>query len=306
MFFLFHSAKFLHRLPAFLALATLSVAATALPAQTISSEEQQGIDRDIARHFGDAPANPGPKARLSGSLQPAAVGAAMRKVAAWELPRAQPYFDRIWTWSVLYTGFMAESAALGDPQYRDAMQAMSEKFHWELRSEVPNADDQSIAQTYLELDLLQPAPEKIAPTRAALDRLFAGQAPPIPSVQAKIPWWWCDALFMAPPVWSRMYAVTHDTKYLDYVDRHWWETSDLLYDRERHLYYRDITFLHKTGVHEQPVFWSRGNGWVMAGIARTLEYMPQDEPNRGRYERQLREMAAAIAAVRDSWNLPAR
>jgi unsaturated rhamnogalacturonyl hydrolase len=299
MLILSRSAKFLRRWSALLVAAVLTLAATATPAQTISPQEQQRIDRDIARHFGDAPANPGPKAHLSGAPQPAAVRAAMRKVAEWELPRMRPYFDRIWTWSALYAGFMAASPALDDAKYRDAMQAMAENFRWELRSEVPNADDQSIAQTYLELDLLQPAPEKIAPTRDALDRLLAGQAPPIPAAQAKIPWWWCDALFMAPPVWARMYAVTHDQKYLDYLDRHWWETSDLLYDRSRHLYYRDVTFLHATGAHGQPVFWSRGNGWVMAGIARTLEYLPKDEPNRSRYEQQLREMAAAVAAIQD-------
>ena len=232
-------------------------------------------------------------------MEPSAIRAAMRKVADWQLDRSQPYFDRIWTWSALYAGFMAASPTLHDRKYREAMEAMAEKFHWELRSRVPNADDQSLAQTYLELDLLQPAPKKIAPTREALDRLLSGQTAAIPANQAKIPWWWCDSLFMAPPVWSRMYSATHDVKYLNYLDQHWWETSKLLYDQNRHLYYRDITFLHKTGQRGQPVFWSRGNGWVMAGIARTLEYMPADEPNRARYERQLREMAAAVAAIQD-------
>lgn len=273
--------------------------ATPIWAQTIPPEQQQGIDRDIARHFGDAPSNPGPKAKLSGSTKPADVRAAMRKVADWELGWSQPYFDRIWTWSALYAGFMAASPALNDPKYRDAMQAMGEKFHWELRSEVPNADDSSIGQTYLELDLLSPKPEEAAPTQAALDRLLGGAAPPIPAIQAKIPWWWCDALFMAPPVWSRMYAVTHDQKYLEYMNQHWWETSDLLYDKQRHLYYRDVTFLHKTDQKGNPVFWSRGNGWVMGGIARTLDYVPQDYKDRGRYEEQLREMAAAVAAIQD-------
>ncbi|HTX41140.1 MAG TPA: glycoside hydrolase family 88 protein [Acidobacteriaceae bacterium] len=284
---------------AFAALASLALHAAVASAQQITPEEQQGIDRDIARHFGDAPANPGSKAQLSGAMRPDAVRAAMRKVADWELQRSQPYFDRIWTWSVLYSGFMAASPALDDPQYRDAMAAMAEKFHWELRSEVPNADDQSVGQTYLELDLLQPSPEKIASTQAALDRLLAGEAPPIPENQAKIPWWWCDALFMAPPVWSRMAVATHDAKYLAYLDQHWWQTSELLYDQQRHLFYRDVTFLHKTDQRGNPVFWSRGNGWVMAGIARTLETMPQNEPDRGRYEQQLREMAAAVAALQD-------
>jgi unsaturated rhamnogalacturonyl hydrolase len=268
----------------------------------ISAQEQQGIDRDISRHFGDAPANPGPMANLSGALHPADVRAAMRKVADWELGWSQPYFDRIWTWSALYAGFMAASQALDDPKYRDAMQAMAAKFQWQLRSEHPNADDQSVAQTYLELDLLQPAPEKIAPTQAALDDLLAGGAARIPEGQAQIPWWWCDALFMAPPVWSRMYAVTHDTKYLDYLDKHWWETSNLLYDAQRHLYYRDVTFLHRTDERGNPMFWSRGNGWVMGGIARTLQTMPQEHATRGSYETQLREMAAAIAALQDKRN----
>ena len=268
-------------------------------APQISPQEQKGIDEDIARHIGDAPADPGPKAHLSGSLKPDDVRAAERKVADWELARTEPYFGQTWEWSVLYTGFMAASRSLDDAKYRDAMQAMAEKFHWGLRSKDPNADDQSIGQTYLELDLLQPAPDKVAPTRAALDDLLAGGAAAIPKGQAPIPWWWCDALFMAPPVWTRMFAVTRDAKYLAYMDQHWWETSKLLYDQQRHLYYRDVTWLHKTNSHGEPVFWSRGNGWVMGGLARTLEHLPTTDKDRGRYEAQLQEMAAAVAALQD-------
>jgi rhamnogalacturonyl hydrolase YesR len=269
-------------------------------AGAISPQEQQGIDRDISRHFGDAPADPGPGAKLSGSLRPADVRAAMRKVADWELAWSQPYFDRIWTWSVLYSGFMATSSALDDAKYRNAMDGMAEKFQWQLRSQHPNADDQSVGQTYLDLYLLKPTPEKLAPTQVALDDLLAGGTARIPAEQAQIPWWWCDALFMAPPVWSRMYAAAHETKYLDYLDQHWWETSKQLYDSQRHLYFRDITFLHKTDERGNPIFWSRGNGWVMAGIARTLDEMPADYPTRRKYESQLREMAAAVAPLEDA------
>lgn len=285
--------------PACLFLLAIFALVPTLRAQTITPDEQRGIDHDIAEHDGDAPADPGPKAHLSPALQPQAIRAALAKVADWELARAQPYFDRTWTWSTLYAGFMAVSSALDDSRYRDAMQAMAEKFQWQLRSEHPNADDQSIGQTYLELYLLQPAPSRIAPTRTALDSLLAGAAAPIPQGQAPIPWWWCDALFMAPPVWSRMFAATHDHKYLDYVDKHWQETSNLLYDPQRHLYYRDVTWLHKTGPRGNPIFWSRGNGWVMAGLARTLEYWPAGDPGRARYVAQLRAMAAAVKPLQD-------
>ncbi len=283
-----------------LALGLAVAAPYSAKSQSITLQEQKGIDYDIAQHEGDAPANSGPLAHLSGVLHPRAIRIAMRKVANWELARSQPYFRRTWTWATLYAGFMAASPALHDPKYGNAMEAMGRQFHWQLRSAVPIADDQAIGQTYLQLDLRHTAPERIAGTRTALDQLLEGWNAPIPESQAKIPWWWCDALFMAPPVWSRMYAATHDPKYLAYIDRHWWQTSGLLYDPARHLYFRDQTYLHKTDPRGNPIFWSRGNGWVLAGLARTLEYMPSNEPDLAHYQSQFRQMAAAVVPLQDS------
>lgn len=254
---------------------------------------------DVSGADGDAPPSPGPRAKLSGSLNPAAVRAATRLVANWELDRATPHFGRTWTWGALYAGFMAASRGLDDPRFRDAMLSMAEQFHWQLRSSQPNADDQSVAQTYLELYLQNPAPEEIEPIRTTLEALIAGGGPPSPANQAQIQWWWCDSLFMAPPVWARMYAATHERKYLDYLDEHFRQTSDLLYDTRRHLYFRDITFLHATDHRGNPIFWSRGEGWVMAGLARTLEYLPRSDREYRRYEMQLQQMAAAIAGLQD-------
>src|SRR5215469_10601363 len=85
-------------------------------------EEQKRIDEAIANHIGDVPDDAGPLAKdLSPKLTPKAVEAAIRKVADWELQRSQPYFGNEWTWSVLYTGFMAASSATGDSRYSDAM-----------------------------------------------------------------------------------------------------------------------------------------------------------------------------------------
>lgn len=263
-------------------------------------QQQQGIDKDISRHFGDAPANPGPFAEdLSPAMTPAALDHVIRKVADWQLTRSEPYFDRIWTWSVLYSGLMAASRSTGDPKYRDAMLRMAEKFDWELRSTQPNADDQSVAQTYLELYLEsgKQHPEWIAPTRKALDSVVG-----LDTLQPggpRIPWWWCDSLFMAPPVWARMYAATGERKYIEYLDRQWQRTSSLLYDAQEHLYARDASYTNKRGPNGQKIFWSRGEGWVMAGIVRTLPYLPADDPRRAFYNDQLRSMAARIAQLQD-------
>ena len=91
--------------------------------------------RITPRHFGDDPEDGGPIATdLSPSLKPDDVAKVMRKVADWQLARSEPYFDRIWTWSVLYSGFMAASDSLGDAKYSQAMDAMGRKFDWQLRS----------------------------------------------------------------------------------------------------------------------------------------------------------------------------
>jgi Predicted unsaturated glucuronyl hydrolase involved in regulation of bacterial surface properties, and related proteins len=262
-----------------------------------TAKQLAGIAKDNSRHFGDDPDDPGPLATdLSYKTSPAAVAKAMRKVADWQLDRSQPYFDRIWTWSILYSGFMATSASLNDPKYRDAMMAMGTKFDWKLRSHLPNADDQSVAQTYLELYLLKKDPAMMEPTRSELDAVLA--APRMSKIPGKeLPWWWCDALFMAPPVWARMYAATGDQKYISYLDEEWWKTSDLLYDTKEHLYARDASYLTRTEANGQKMFWGRGNGWVMGGIARTLEYLPKNDPARPKYVKQLQEMSARVASL---------
>jgi unsaturated rhamnogalacturonyl hydrolase len=98
-------------------------------------------------------------------------------------------------------------------------------------------------------------------------------------------------------VWARMYAATGDRKYISYLDEEWGKTSDLLYSQQDHLYARDVTYLFKTEANGKRMYWSRGEGWVMGGLARTLEYLPKDDQRRGFYTNQLKEMSAALAAL---------
>lgn len=259
-------------------------------------QQLAGIAKDNSRHFGDDPEDGGPMAALSPKMTPEAVGAAMKKVADWQLQRSEPYFDRIWTWSVLYSGFMAASDSLGDAKYRDAMEAIGKKYDWQLRSHLPDADDTSVGQTYLELYLLKKDPAMIAPTRAEMDALLgAPRVAKNPQAGRPIVWWWCDALFMGPPAWARMYAATGDRKYIMYLDEEFAKTTDLLYDKTDHLYARDVSYVTKMEKNGKKMYWSRGEGWVMGGLARTLEYLPKDDPARKKYETQLKEMAAAVA-----------
>ena len=288
-----------------LALLVPSIAfAQSYPAPTPAM--QAIIDKDNSRHFGTSPEDGGPiQTDLSPALNPKAIDKAVRKVADWQLKESQPYFDRIWTWSVLYSGFIAASDATGDPKYSDAMTAMSKSYDWKLRSHLPNADDQSVGQTYLDLYLAAKGSNKdkamIEPTQAELDAVL-----PLKTLKPgdpRIPWWWCDSLFMAPAVWSRMAVATSDHKYIDYLNEQWQATSDLLYNQQEHLYARDASYKTKLEPNGQPQFWSRGEGWVMGGIARTLMYLPNDDPRRPFYVQQLREMSARVAGLQDAEGL---
>jgi rhamnogalacturonyl hydrolase YesR len=132
-------------------------------------------------------------------------------------------------------------------------------------------------------------------TKAIMDRLVVR-----PDDPDKLLWWWCDALFMSPPVLLRMYEITHDKKYLDYMDHEWWLTSGSLYNQENHLYFRDSRYFTQKQANGKPIFWSRGNGWVMGALVNVLRLMPADYPSRPKYVAQLREMAAEVASIQSS------
>jgi rhamnogalacturonyl hydrolase YesR len=108
---------------------------------------------------------------------------------------------------------------------------------------------------------------------------------------------WCDALFMGPPALSATSVATGNRKYLDLADRLWWKTTEYLYDKNEHLYYRDSRYFESREPNGRKVFWSRGNGWVIAGLARVLQDMPPDYPSRPRYVALFKEMAAKVASL---------
>jgi rhamnogalacturonyl hydrolase YesR len=245
-------------------------------------------------HVGDAPDDPGPLATdLSAEIKPKAIDAAMKKVGDWQVKVAEPNFNKQWTFAALYDGLLAASKTTGDPKYHDAVLHFAERSDWTLLNDrFPHADDQAFGQAYLDLYLEDKKPVRLADTKAIMDRLVVR-----PDDPDKLLWWWCDALFMSPPVLLRMYEITHDKKYLDYMDHEWWLTSGSLYNQENHLYFRDSRYFTQKQANGKPIFWSRGNGWVMGALVNVLRLMPADYPSRQKYVAQFREMAAEIAAI---------
>jgi unsaturated rhamnogalacturonyl hydrolase len=258
-----------------------------------ASADLNAVQHPDPSFVGDAPAQVPPLAKdLSPKFKRSDVEKALRKVADWQLDRARPDFNKDWTYAALYAGFMALPTAVAGSRYQDAMLEMSKSFDWQVGPRIALADDQAIGQTYMQLYLEHHDPAMMAPTRQRFETVMQ-----MPDNPAKPLWWWCDALFMAPPVLAELAKATGDRRYLTFLDREWSVTSAKLYDPTQHLFYRDASFLNQHEQNGRSIFWSRGNGWVMAGLVRVLEYMPQDDPLRSKYVHQLQEMAAAVAPL---------
>jgi unsaturated rhamnogalacturonyl hydrolase len=244
---------------------------------------------------GDQLATPGPLAQiLSPRLDRDDLSNAMMLVADWQLTRLPAQAQVDWTWAALYDGFMAVPNQVAGNKYKAAMLKVANDLNWQPGPRVMHADDLAVGQMFLEQYTIHKDPKMMAAMRARLD---AEMATPDPSDPQKPLWWWCDALFMAPPVFADMAAVTGDKKYLVFMDREWDITTALLYKRSKHLYFRDASYLDKHEKNGEPLFWSRGNGWVMGGIVRVLQRLPADSPLRPKYIALLKEMAAELISI---------
>lgn len=239
------------------------------------------------------------------------------KVADWQLAHMDN-FDYIrtfrdetergtgWEQAAFYIGLARWAAVTGNVRYSSALLEKAEKNNWQLGPRYWHADDQAIAQMYLALAGKQDD-TRIAAITDAFDRVLS--SPPRNTLEFRQDddghsegtcqrrWCWCDALFMAPPAWLMLSNATDDSKYREYALKEYFATKDYLYDEERHLFYRDSRYFGRRTGFGNKVFWSRGNGWVFAGIPLLLEALPADHPARPELLALYEEMAAAFKGI---------
>ncbi|HVS52887.1 MAG TPA: glycoside hydrolase family 88 protein [Opitutaceae bacterium] len=213
--------------------------------------------------------------------------------------------SNIWTRGVYYEGLMALHAIDAQPAYYDYAVKWGEAHQWGLRSgpRTRNADDQCCAQTYIDLYRIDPKPERIRAIQQSLDAMVAS-----PKADD---WNWVDAVQMAMPVFAKLGALTKDPKYFEKAHALYEFTKTQhgdhgLYNPADHLWWRDRAFVPPyTEPNGKNCYWSRGNGWVFAALVRVLDELPADAPHRAEYEQDVKDMAAALAAVQRAdgfWN----
>ncbi|WP_082551911.1 glycoside hydrolase family 105 protein [Massilia sp. Root351] len=210
-----------------------------------------------------------------------------------------------WVAATFYVGAARLARVSGNKDTLRFLTATAEHYNYALRGAradrlLLNADELAIGDLYQELYARRGQQGVIMPLRQRLDFML----PHLNRAQetGALIWWWCDALFMAPPVLARHSALTGDPQYLRAMDREWRRTAARLWVEQDRLFLRDERFKDKDhlGTGGKSIYWARGNGWVMGGLARTLEAMPADFEGRDFYTGIFKKMASRVAELQQA------
>ena len=214
-------------------------------------------------------------------INPEDIKSVMQKVADWQILHVndfysgwdKPHTELHWTSGAMYVGMVKWAALADDDRYYNWLKGIGNDHEWQLDDRIYHADDHTVGQMYLELFRKYGENNMIEPLRSRFD--FIMMHPSQSSLSWRTPyhqdrWNWCDALFMSPPVWAKLYNITGEKKYLDFMVTEYKATIDFLFDKEEKLFYRDESYLNKVD-NGTKVFWARGNGWVFAGLANILD-----------------------------------
>jgi unsaturated rhamnogalacturonyl hydrolase len=236
----------------------------------------------------------------------------MKRVGDWQLQSWKTdgfkHKKTDWTNGALYTGLFDLGKVSKDEKYQLVLIQIGRDVGWNTGSHRLLADDYCVGQAYSLLYMKYRQPEMIAQWRQQADSIvnlpFSESLEWKNNIQQR-EWAWCDALFMGPTALAYLSTATGDLKYLDKATLLWKKTTDYLYDPIEHLYSRDGSYLNKKEKNGAKVFWSRGNGWVLAGLARVIENMPANYPQREKFITQFKDMAAKVASLQQpdgSWH----
>lgn len=214
----------------------------------------------------------------------------------------RPFWDN----AAYHTGNMEAYFLTGDTAFYNYSEAWAERNQWkgakgdnksEWKSGYGESDDyvlfgdwQICFQTYADLYTVKPDEKKIARAREVMEYQM--------STARNDYWWWVDGLYMVMPVMTKLYKQTENPLYLEKLHEYWTYANSIMYDKEAGLYFRDRKYVypkHKS-INGKKDFWARGDGWMLAGLAKVLKELPKDDKYRMEYIDRFRTLAASVAA----------
>ncbi|WP_187263857.1 glycoside hydrolase family 88/105 protein [Pontibacter beigongshangensis] len=215
--------------------------------------------------------------------------------------------SNIWTRGIYYIGLMELYKADKQQRYYDYAVDWGQKHNWGLTGgdKVRHADYQTCGQTYIELYNIDPQPERIRSIKASMDNMVNS---------SKVDDWdWIDALMMAMPIYAQLaqiYPDSADIYHQRMYDMYMATKTKIgggLYNQADGLWWRDKDFVPPVqSPNGKDIYWSRGNGWVVAALVRVLDIMPKNGPHRDEYQKTYLEMMKALVPLQREdgfWNV---
>ncbi len=214
--------------------------------------------------------------------------------------------SNIWTRAVYYEGLMALHEIYPKEEFYQYALDWAESHQWGFNggNTTRNADNYCAAQTYIDLYNLEPEASKLKNTRAQTAMLL--------STPQLDDWDWIDAIQMGMPVLAKMGVLENNPLYFEKMYQMYMFTRDKegangLFNPEDGLWWRDADFDPPyTEPNGEDSYWSRGNGWVIAALARVLSIIPEEAPHRQQYVEDLQAMAKALVPIQRKdgfWNV---
>ena len=224
----------------------------------------------------------------------------------WQSQHA-PESRAFWDNAAYHTGNMEAYFLTRNEKYREYSEAWARHNQWqgakgtdhsrwrhdygENNDHVLFGDWQICFQTYADLYMLHPEQYKIQRAREVMEyEMGTGK---------NGYWWWADGLYMVMPVMTKLYRITGNHRYLDKLFEFIRYSDSIMLDAETGLYYRDAKYVypnHQTASGKKD-FWARGDGWVLAGLAKVLKDLPHDDRYRPFFEQKFRRMAQSVASL---------
>lgn len=240
-----------------------------------------------------------------GSLKKESVKNVASKVADWQLREYEtaPFGSGVargWRNGVLYNGMFDWAELSGEDKYFKYLKKVFDKEYWQVGNRMYNADDIVVGQAYLDMYTRYKKAYMLTPVLARAEWVIRHKPTGnIDITKGKSDrWWWCDALYMAPAVYSRLYSITGNKAFMKFAHEEFKATYNHLYDKQEKLFYRDGKYLEMKEANGKKVFWGRGNGWVLGGLAELLKTLPEkDKKYRPYYLNLFKEMSQRIASL---------
>ena len=201
--------------------------------------------------------------------------------------------DRNWERGTWYTGVMEAWKATHGQAFFDRAFDWGKQNRWQVGTEKLGSNRLFCSETWAELSIARHDPAMIQPTVEWLKT----DAPNSPAGAKR--WYldggkpYVDSLYGAV-VFAMLARETGNQEYLTTMRAFFDDVTGELWDQESGLYYRDPTYIGRRTAHGRKIFWSRGNGWAFAGIARLLEYLPRNDPERSKLLELYRRMASEL------------